>query len=136
MRVTIFTAFNTALNPYILLFKRALENQGISVRFERNFNLNLAGGAWLPCQEFGPSMVARGKGSKIVHIPAKKAAAREELLAHLAVFSPGSNLVVHAGRQHFTLKPGNIADQVGIRNACYGRDVAAQAGQIAGQASA
>ncbi len=61
-----------------------------------------------------PSL-ARGKGSKIVHIPAKKAAAREELLTHLAVFSPGSHLVVHAGRQHFTLKPGNIADFQGER---------------------
>jgi topoisomerase-4 subunit A len=59
--------------------------------------------------------LARGKGSKIVHIPAKKAAAREELLTHLAVFSPGSHLVVHAGRQHFTLKPGNIADFQGER---------------------
>ncbi|MGD8541936.1 MAG: DNA topoisomerase IV subunit A [Desulfobacteraceae bacterium] len=61
-----------------------------------------------------PSL-ARGKGSKIVHIPAKKAAAREELMSHLAVFSPGSHLVVHAGRQHFTLKPGNIADFQGER---------------------
>lgn len=40
MRVTIFTAFDTALNPYILLFKKALEGQGLTVRFERNFNLN------------------------------------------------------------------------------------------------
>ena len=40
MRITIFTNFNTALNPYILLFKEALERQGLIVRFERNFNLN------------------------------------------------------------------------------------------------
>ena len=40
MRITIFTNFNTALNPYILLFKEALEGQGLIVRFERNFNLN------------------------------------------------------------------------------------------------
>ena len=30
-----------------------------------NFDLNLAGGVLLPCQEFGPAMVARGKGSII-----------------------------------------------------------------------
>jgi NAD(P)-dependent dehydrogenase (short-subunit alcohol dehydrogenase family) len=30
-----------------------------------NFELNLAGGVLLPCQEFGPAMVARGKGSVI-----------------------------------------------------------------------
>jgi len=40
-----------------------------------NFDLNLAGGVLLPCQEFGPAMVARGKGSIIniasvsAHIP-------------------------------------------------------------------
>ncbi len=28
-----------------------------------NFDLNLVGGALLPCQEFGPAMCARGKGS-------------------------------------------------------------------------
>jgi NAD(P)-dependent dehydrogenase (short-subunit alcohol dehydrogenase family) len=39
------------------------------------FNLNLVGGALLPCQEFGPAMVARGRGSIIniasvsAHIP-------------------------------------------------------------------
>ena len=30
-----------------------------------NFDLNLVGGVFLPCQEFGPGMVARGKGSII-----------------------------------------------------------------------
>src|SRR5205823_14795553 len=30
-----------------------------------NFDLNLVGGILLPCQEFGPAMVARGKGSII-----------------------------------------------------------------------
>ncbi|MCU0556324.1 MAG: DNA topoisomerase IV subunit A [Desulfobacterales bacterium] len=59
--------------------------------------------------------LARGKGSKIIHIPAKKAAAREEVLTHLTVFSPGSHLVIHAGRQHFTLKPGNLVDFEGER---------------------
>ena len=40
-----------------------------------NFDLNLAGGVLLPCQEFGPLMVKRGKGSIIniasvsAHIP-------------------------------------------------------------------
>jgi NAD(P)-dependent dehydrogenase (short-subunit alcohol dehydrogenase family) len=30
-----------------------------------NFDLNLVGGVFLPCQEFGPAMVTRGKGSII-----------------------------------------------------------------------
>src|SRR5579864_1936228 len=40
-----------------------------------NFDLNLVGGVFLPCQEFGPAMVKRGKGSIIniasvsAHIP-------------------------------------------------------------------
>lgn len=33
--------------------------------WQSNFDLNLVGGVFLPCQEFGPAMVARGKGSII-----------------------------------------------------------------------
>ena len=33
--------------------------------WENNFDLNLVGGLLFPCQEFGPAMVARGKGSII-----------------------------------------------------------------------
>jgi NAD(P)-dependent dehydrogenase (short-subunit alcohol dehydrogenase family) len=33
--------------------------------WQATFDLNLVGGALLPCQEFGPGMVARGKGSII-----------------------------------------------------------------------
>ena len=43
-----------------------------------NYNLNLVGGALLPCQVFGPGMLARGKGSIIniasvsAHLPLSK----------------------------------------------------------------
>lgn len=43
--------------------------------WQANFDLNLVGGVLLPCQEFGPAMVARGRGSVIniasvsAHIP-------------------------------------------------------------------
>jgi NAD(P)-dependent dehydrogenase (short-subunit alcohol dehydrogenase family) len=46
-----------------------------------NFDLNLVGGILAPCQEFGPPMVARGKGSIIniasvaAHIPMSRVAA-------------------------------------------------------------
>jgi NAD(P)-dependent dehydrogenase (short-subunit alcohol dehydrogenase family) len=33
--------------------------------WRENFDLNLAGGVLLPCQEFGPRMIARGRGSII-----------------------------------------------------------------------
>ncbi len=45
-----------------------------------NFDLNLAGGVLLPCQEFGPAMLARGKGSIIniasvsAHVPLSRVA--------------------------------------------------------------
>jgi NAD(P)-dependent dehydrogenase (short-subunit alcohol dehydrogenase family) len=46
-----------------------------------NFDLNLVGGALLPCQAFGPGMVARGRGSIInvasisAHVPLSRVAA-------------------------------------------------------------
>jgi NAD(P)-dependent dehydrogenase (short-subunit alcohol dehydrogenase family) len=46
-----------------------------------NFDLNLVGGVLLPCQEFGPGMVARGRGSIIniasisAHVPLSRVAA-------------------------------------------------------------
>src|SRR5438105_4963672 len=46
-----------------------------------NFDLNLVGGALLPCQEFGPAMVKRGQGSIIniasvsAHIPLSRVVA-------------------------------------------------------------
>lgn len=49
--------------------------------WRNNVDLNLVGGALLPCQEFGPAMVAQGKGSIIniasvaSHIPVSRVAA-------------------------------------------------------------
>ena len=46
-----------------------------------SFDMNLVGGALLPCQEFGPGMVARGKGSVIniasvsAHVPLSRVVA-------------------------------------------------------------
>ena len=39
MRVTLFARVNPALNPYILLYRRALVRQGIVARLEREFGL-------------------------------------------------------------------------------------------------
>jgi NAD(P)-dependent dehydrogenase (short-subunit alcohol dehydrogenase family) len=46
----------TAENPFEKISLEALK---------ANLDLNLIGGAFLPCQEFGPGMCARGKGSII-----------------------------------------------------------------------
>ncbi|MEI8341832.1 MAG: SDR family oxidoreductase [Verrucomicrobiota bacterium] len=49
--------------------------------WKANFDLNLVGGVFLPCQEFGPAMVARGKGSIIniasvsAHLPLSRVVA-------------------------------------------------------------
>ena len=49
--------------------------------WQTNFDLNLVGGVLLPCQEFGPGMAARGRGSVIniasvsAHIPLSRVVA-------------------------------------------------------------
>ncbi len=49
--------------------------------WQANFDLNLVGGVLLPCQEFGPGMVARGRGSIIniasvsAHLPLSRVVA-------------------------------------------------------------
>jgi len=54
--------------------ERAFEQIAL-VDWKENFDLNLVGGVLLPCQEFGPAMVSRGKGSIIniasvsAHVP-------------------------------------------------------------------
>ncbi|MDX9787231.1 MAG: DNA topoisomerase IV subunit A [Desulfobacterales bacterium] len=59
--------------------------------------------------------LGRGKGNKIIQIPAFRAKAREELLTHLAVMMPEDSLSIQAGKRVLTLKPGNLAQFVGIR---------------------
>jgi NAD(P)-dependent dehydrogenase (short-subunit alcohol dehydrogenase family) len=60
-----------------------------------NFDLNLVGGVVLPCQEFGPGMVARGKGSIIniasvsAHLPLSRVvtySAAKAALLNLSLF--------------------------------------------------
>jgi beta-1,4-mannosyltransferase len=54
MIVTFFARVDIALNPYLLLYKRELERQGILVRLEREFSLN-----W---------MLTRGKSCDAIHL--------------------------------------------------------------------
>jgi topoisomerase-4 subunit A len=46
----------------------------------------------------------RGKGNKLISIPAAKAASREEYVVDVQVLSQDDSLTVHAGKRHFTLK--------------------------------
>ncbi len=50
----------------------------------------------------------RGKGNKIIHIPSARAAAREEVVAAVAVVPAGQSLTIRSGKRHFTLKPADL----------------------------
>jgi topoisomerase-4 subunit A len=58
--------------------------------------------------------LARGKGNKLVAIPAAKARDGERLTA-LAVAPEGASLTIRSGRRHFTLRPGDLDAYQGER---------------------
>ena len=59
--------------------------------------------------------MARGKGVKLMNIPAAKYKSGHEKIADLAVFQDGDQLRLTAGRQHMTLKPTDFEAYVGSR---------------------
>ena len=59
--------------------------------------------------------LAKGKGVKLISIPAAKFKAGEEAVADLAVFSPGQSLRVHSGRRYLNLKPADLDSYAGAR---------------------
>ncbi|WP_207063868.1 DNA topoisomerase IV subunit A [Motiliproteus sp. SC1-56] len=59
--------------------------------------------------------LARGKGNKIINVPAARAASREEFLVDLAVLEPQSELLVHAGKRYLRLKGSDLAHYRGER---------------------
>ncbi|MCP4682019.1 MAG: DNA topoisomerase IV subunit A [Desulfobacterales bacterium] len=59
--------------------------------------------------------LSKGKGNKIINIPAKRAKAREEVVRHISILPIGCNLVLSAGKRTLTLKPGNLVDYRGER---------------------
>ena len=59
--------------------------------------------------------LARGKGIKIINIPAKKLKAREEAVVGMTTFQEGEELLVHAGKRYLRLKPGDIDHYLGVR---------------------
>src|SRR3989440_1670296 len=74
--------------------ERAFEEIALA-DWQANFDLNLAGGVLLPCQEFGPGMVKRGRGSIIniasvsAHLPLSRVvtySAAKAALLNLSLF--------------------------------------------------
>lgn len=59
--------------------------------------------------------LARGKGNKILGIPSKKVAAREEYVAAIACVPADDGLVVYSGQRHKTLKPEELEHYAGER---------------------
>ncbi len=59
--------------------------------------------------------LARGKGNKIISIPAARLKTREEFMVAVAVVSPETNLMVHSGKQHMMLKPKDLEHFIGER---------------------
>jgi topoisomerase-4 subunit A len=60
-------------------------------------------------------VLPKGKGNKIIQIPRKKLAEREEVLKHLVVFDPQDCLVVTSGKRTFKLTPEILKDYTAER---------------------
>ncbi|MGH8658688.1 MAG: DNA topoisomerase IV subunit A [Gammaproteobacteria bacterium] len=59
--------------------------------------------------------MGRGKGLKMIHIPASRVASREEHVIDVAVISKGAHLVVYSGQRHVTLRERDIEAYRGER---------------------
>jgi len=66
-------------------------------------------------------VLSRGKGNKIIAIPAARAAARQELVVALAAVSQDGRLIIHAGKRHMGLKFADLEPYVGERGRRGGR---------------
>ncbi|MFC0323439.1 DNA topoisomerase IV subunit A [Gallibacterium melopsittaci] len=59
--------------------------------------------------------LAKGKGNKIINIPAAKAKSREELLARVFLIDAGSSLIFRAGKRKVTLTAEDVENYRGER---------------------
>lgn len=59
--------------------------------------------------------LAKGKGNKIISIPAARVAERIEFVVALTVLTAEDTLTVHAGRRHHNLKPADLQHYQGER---------------------
>jgi topoisomerase IV subunit A len=59
--------------------------------------------------------LTKGKGFKLMGIPAAHASARQDYVAALACLPPGQPLVLTCGQRHLTLKPADLVHYTGLR---------------------
>lgn len=60
-------------------------------------------------------VMGKGKGNKIISIPAARAASGDELMIALSLMGEGDTLVVHAGKRHIKLKHADLEHYQGER---------------------
>jgi topoisomerase-4 subunit A len=63
----------------------------------------------------GLPQLARGKGNKIIGIPAAQLKAREEFVVALALIAEGERLVIHCGKRHKAVKGAELDEYAGER---------------------
>ncbi|OUS10538.1 DNA topoisomerase IV subunit A [Gammaproteobacteria bacterium 54_18_T64] len=59
--------------------------------------------------------LARGKGNRIINIPAARLQAREEYMLTVAVVSEGQSLVIYSGKRHHNVKFADLQHYIGER---------------------
>jgi len=59
--------------------------------------------------------MAKGKGNKIINIPAKLLKAGDEIVAAITVVPEGRKLVIHSGKKHKTMKAAELEGYAGER---------------------
>lgn len=59
--------------------------------------------------------MARGKGNKIIGVPAAKVTTREEYVVAVTVLPAGRGVTLFAGKRHITLKSGDLEHYLGER---------------------
>lgn len=59
--------------------------------------------------------LSRGKGNKIISIPAARVQSREEYMLAVAVLNEAQSLIVHAGKRHLSLKFSDLEHYQGER---------------------
>tara|TARA_R110000787_G_scaffold63634_4_gene143092 strand:- start:28830 stop:31079 length:2250 start_codon:yes stop_codon:yes gene_type:complete len=59
--------------------------------------------------------LTRGKGNKIINIPASRVQAREEWVVAITVVAESQQLVIHAGKRHHALRRADLAHYCGER---------------------
>ncbi len=59
--------------------------------------------------------LVKGKGARLIAIPATQAAARQDALVALTCLASGQSLTLYCGQRHLTLKPADIAHYTAAR---------------------